>query len=171
LSLRFLLRSDDWHRCFVFHKLALETIQTDIGSPVWLGDRRISIAASASINNATVVFNKGEMSFQRFGFTQKLDALILKDQGSIKTLKKLRKAVGSDAMPQFLIDFIETMTKIDPGSLAIHTASSIAGQRASSWRRSKCHLTRQRIHGSEPIGSEQIPCRTPSREDILQCFK
>jgi hypothetical protein len=121
---------DDWHRCFVFHKLALETIQTDIGSPVWLGDKRISIAASASINNATVVFNKGEMSFQRFKFTQRADALVLRDQRSIKTLKALRRLVGSDALPQFLIDFIATMQKIDPGSLAIHTASSIVGQRA-----------------------------------------
>jgi hypothetical protein len=73
-------------------------------------------------------FNKGEMSFQRFSFAPKLDTLVLKDQRGIKTLKNLRKVVGSDALPQFLIDFIETMMKIDPGSLAIHTASSIAGQ-------------------------------------------
>jgi hypothetical protein len=31
----------DWHRCFVFHKLALEAIKTKKGSPVWLADQRI----------------------------------------------------------------------------------------------------------------------------------
>jgi hypothetical protein len=120
---------DDWHRCFVFHKLALATVQSDIGSPVWLGDRRISIAASASINKATVAFNKGEMSFQRFNFKPALDQLALKDQRSVKTLVALRKAVGTEALPQFLIDFIETMLQVSPGTLAIHPASPIAGQR------------------------------------------
>jgi hypothetical protein len=33
----------DWHRCFVFHKLALDAIKTKKGSPVWLADQRISL--------------------------------------------------------------------------------------------------------------------------------
>ena len=36
----------DWHRCFVFHKLALAAIKAGLGSPVWLGDNRISTVAS-----------------------------------------------------------------------------------------------------------------------------
>jgi hypothetical protein len=120
---------EDWHRCFVFHKLALATVKSEIGSPVWLGDKRISIAAKASINNATVVFNKGEMSFQRFNFSTKLDKIVLADQQSVKTLDRLRKEVGADALPQFLIDFVKTLLKLTPNSLAIHPASPIAGQR------------------------------------------
>jgi hypothetical protein len=120
---------DDWHRCFVFHKLALATVKSDIGSPVWLGDKRISIAASASINKATVVFNKGEMSFQRFDYSRKLDRIVLNNQQSVGTLDKLRKEVGADALPQFLIDFVKTMIKLTPNSLAIHPSSPIAGQR------------------------------------------
>jgi hypothetical protein len=41
----------DWHRCFVFHKLALEAIKAKMGSPVWLADQRIAVAASSSIAN------------------------------------------------------------------------------------------------------------------------
>src|SRR4029078_11818349 len=40
----------DWHRCFVFHRLALKTIENEKISPVWIGDTRISIAASSSID-------------------------------------------------------------------------------------------------------------------------
>jgi hypothetical protein len=122
---------DDWHRCFVFHKLALATVKSDIGSPVWLGDRRISIAAKASINKATVVFNKGEMSFQRFNYSPKLDDIVLGDQLSVKTLEKLRKKVGPDALPQFLIDFIETLLELNPKSLVVHPSTSIAGQKSA----------------------------------------
>ncbi|MGH9548130.1 MAG: Z1 domain-containing protein, partial [Terriglobales bacterium] len=32
----------DWHKCFIFHKLALATIDNNLGSPVWIGDSRIS---------------------------------------------------------------------------------------------------------------------------------
>ena len=52
----------DWHWCFVFHKLALATIKNNLGSPVWIGDSRISVAAPSSINKATVALDKGEMS-------------------------------------------------------------------------------------------------------------
>jgi hypothetical protein len=42
----------DWHRCFVFHKLALEAIKTKKGSPVWLADQRIAAVASSSVDKA-----------------------------------------------------------------------------------------------------------------------
>jgi hypothetical protein len=56
----------DWHKCFVFHKLALATIKNNLGSPVWIGDSRVSVASESSINKATVSLNKGEMSLRRF---------------------------------------------------------------------------------------------------------
>jgi hypothetical protein len=51
----------DWHRCFVFHRLALKTVDTNLGSPVWVGDSRISVASNSSIDRATVTLDKGEM--------------------------------------------------------------------------------------------------------------
>jgi len=117
----------DWHRCFVFHRLALATIRNQLGSPVWIGDNRISIAASASIDKATVALDKGEMSFGVFDYSPDLDALVTNDQRSAATLRELRARVGNDALPAFLIEFIEARLKETPGSLAIHTASSIEG--------------------------------------------
>jgi hypothetical protein len=117
----------DWHRCFVFHKLALATITNNLGSPVWIGDNRVSVAGDSSIDKATVALDKGEMSFGMFDNSSALDAIVVKDQSSIKTLEKLRAKIGNDALPRFLIQYIEAVSQNSPGSLAIHTASSIEG--------------------------------------------
>lgn len=122
----------DWHRCFVFHKLALESIRGKQGSPVWIGDNRVAIAAEPSINKATVLFDKGEMSFGMFDYSNEIDDIILKDQSSIETLRKLRKRIGNDALPLFLIQYIETMARNMPELLAIHTGSSIAGYQSTA---------------------------------------
>ena len=53
----------DWHRCFVFHRLALDAIREGHGSLVWLGDQRISAVATSSIDRSTVDLDRGEMSF------------------------------------------------------------------------------------------------------------
>lgn len=117
----------DWHRCFVFHRLALETITNDLGSPVWIGDNRVSIASSSSIDKATVTLDKGEMSFGMFSYASDLDPLALKDQGSVETLKALQRRLGNHALPSFLVKYIETVSQNAPDSIAIHTASSIEG--------------------------------------------
>lgn len=117
----------DWHKCFVFHKLALATIKSSLGSPVWIGDSRVSVASDSSINKATVSMNKGEMSFGIFDFSSDVDNLVLEAQSSVETLKKLSQKIGSEALPTFLIDYIAATSPGIEGSLAIHTASSIAG--------------------------------------------
>lgn len=59
----------DWHRCFVFHRLALEAIREKLGSLVWLSDHRISAVASSSIDRSTVDLDRGEMAFSIFKYT------------------------------------------------------------------------------------------------------
>jgi hypothetical protein len=117
----------DWHSCFVFHRLALATIKTNLGSPVWIGNSRVSVAADPSINKATVTFNKREMAFGMFKYSPDLDALVERDQSSLETLRKLRKKIGNDALPTFLIEYIGAMSKSKDETLAIHTAASIEG--------------------------------------------
>lgn len=123
----------DWHRCFVFHRLALQAIKNNKVSPVWIGDPRISIAASSSIDRGTVDLNRGEMSFQIFDCPDvpKLDSIVIADPTSLDTLKALASAIG-DAFPKFLIDYIQAALKENPGTLAVHTASSIANYAKSA---------------------------------------
>ncbi len=122
----------DWHKCFIFHKLALNTIDSDLGSPVWIGDSRVSVAADSSINKATVALDKGEMSFGMFDYTADLDDIVLSDQNGVETLNKLRDKIGNDALPKFLIDYIQATSPDGKESLAIHTASPIAGYAESA---------------------------------------
>ncbi len=122
----------DWHRCFIFHKLALNTIDNDLGSPVWIGDSRVSVAAESSINKATVALDKGEMSFGMFDYSADLDDIALSDPNSVETLNKLRDKIGNDALPKFLIDYIQATSPDGKESLAIHTASPIVGYAESA---------------------------------------
>lgn len=121
----------DWHRCFVFHRLALEAIKNNKESPVWVGDPRISIASPSSIDRQTVNFDKGEMSFQIFDFAdaKTFDDIVKADPMNIATLKKLAVAVGP-GLPPYLVKYIEAALKSAPGTLAIHTASSIEKYKA-----------------------------------------
>lgn len=118
----------DWHRCFVFHRLALEAIKNDRVSPVWIGDPRISIASNSSIDRGTVDLDRGEMSFQMFDFADPapFDKIVAKDPTALATLKALAKAVG-DGLPAYLVEYIEAALKEKPGTLAIHAASSVVG--------------------------------------------
>jgi hypothetical protein len=123
---------DDWHKCFVYHKLALATIESNLGVPVWIADSRISVASSPSIDRGTVTLDKGEMAFGMFDYSTSLDRIIVDDPKSTATLEALRKKIGNDALPKFLIDYIDASLKKVPGTLAIHTGFSIAGYGTSA---------------------------------------
>lgn len=123
----------DWHRCFVFHRLALLTVNSSgLGSPVWIGDTRISVASKPSVDKATVMLDKGEMSFGIFDMKDYLDSVVAGAPTSVETLHALRRRLGNDALPEFLIDYITTMIQSGSGSLAIHESSSIANYGSSA---------------------------------------
>ncbi|HEY0684554.1 MAG TPA: Z1 domain-containing protein [Steroidobacter sp.] len=122
----------DWHRCFVFHRLALQTMRDKKVPPVWIGDPRISIAASSSIDRGTVDLNKGEMSFEIFDTTDldQLDAIVRSAPKDLNTLRTLAARIGT-AMPEYLLKYLESDLRNDPGMLAIHASSSIKGYRTA----------------------------------------
>lgn len=119
----------DWQRCFAFHRLALDSIQTGGDSPVWIGDQRIAVVSSSSIDRTTVDFNRGEMSFSLFdcGDVAALDKIVDAAPQDIATLKDLAKTVRS-SVPEFLIEYLRGEVAQAPQSLAIHKSTSIAGQ-------------------------------------------
>lgn len=73
------------------------------------------------------------MSFQIFDCPElsKLDAIVTAGQKSTGTLKNLAAAV-SGALPAFLIEYIESALNDAPGTLAIHTSSSIENYKKSA---------------------------------------
>lgn len=115
----------DWQRCFVFHKLALEAIKTKKGSPVWLADQRIAVAASSSIDKANVLLDKGEMSFPIFDYSPDVDRIIQESNDPLACLKKLQDRIGSDSLPEYLIRYVQRILPKGPDSVAFHSSSTI----------------------------------------------
>jgi hypothetical protein len=116
----------DWHRCFVFHKLALAAIKAGLGSPVWLGDNRISTVASASIDEANVSLDRGEMSFRLFDFDSRLGDIIRAGTSPLSTLRQIQKHIGDKALPDYVIRYVEATLPAGSNSIAIHEPVSIA---------------------------------------------
>lgn len=96
----------DWHRCFVYHRLALESIKSDLGSPVWLADKRIAAVSSPSIDQSTVDMDSGEMSFPIFDFDPIIDAR-LKEAGTASAkIEVLHQMLPEASFPAYLRSFI-----------------------------------------------------------------
>lgn len=121
----------DWHRCFIFHRLAITAIRQGSGAPVWLSDNRISPASSSSIDRGTVSFDKGEMSFKIFKFdkdkSDQYQQLLNSPNDSLRKMEEIRKLLGDDVLPDYLLAYIQSTSYKGARSVAIHEASSIAG--------------------------------------------
>lgn len=119
----------DWHRCFIFHRLALESIRAGNGSPVWLEDNRISVVAPASIDKATVTMDKGEMAFEIFDYNEKAISNIVKNAKitSYDKMIELRNLLGDTKLPSYLVDYIKNFSPRGPDSLAIHPSRDMSG--------------------------------------------
>lgn len=115
----------DWHRCFVFHRLALTAIKEGKGSPVWLADKRVSAVATTSIDKSTVSMDRGEMAFSIFKYDESLEEIIDEDVSVFDRLNNLRKKIGEDSFPEYLISFIRRVCPDDDKSVALHPSSSI----------------------------------------------
>jgi Z1 domain len=96
----------DWHRCFVYHRLALASIESGLGSPVWIADHRISAVASASIDRSTVDLDRGEMSYAMFDFDYKLDEIAHSNVSAADKVNQLGHHLGDAAFPLYLREFI-----------------------------------------------------------------
>jgi len=120
----------DWHRCFIFHRLALEAIRSGKGAPVWLESRRISAAASTSIDKSNVGIDSGEMSYGIFDYNsvkEQVEAIIeSNDHTNLEKLNKFHEILGDDHFPAYVLSFIQEFMPGD-SSIMIHPSHSIAG--------------------------------------------
>ncbi len=96
----------DWHRCFVYHRLALASIDSGLGSPVWIADQRIAAVASASVDNSTVDLDRGEMSFAIFDFSPDMDGIVGSAHSSADKVNQIADKLGDAAFPRYLREFI-----------------------------------------------------------------
>lgn len=120
----------DWHRCFVFHQLALESIRTGKIVPVWLEDSRVSAVSPSSIDRTTVRMDSGEMSFSLFDYSSAgLEPLVESaydgKKGNLEVLKELQVKLGKECLPDYLLTFIENTLPHNNASIAVHKSQFI----------------------------------------------
>ncbi len=117
----------EWHRCFIFHRLALESARQG-SAPVWLEDKRISAAAPASIDRTVVAMDSGEMSFEVFDYDDSFEHIVADvHKKPIEKLKALHRKLG-DSLPEYLVSFIEKFSPLGNDSVAVHSSTDISNR-------------------------------------------
>jgi len=117
----------DWHRCFVFHRLALSAIKEGLGSLVWLSDQRIAAAASSSIDRSTVDLDKGEMSFSLFDYDPVIEGIIGENVDAFEKMDRLSAALGQGCFPDYLAKYIRRTSLTGSSTIGIHPVADISG--------------------------------------------
>jgi hypothetical protein len=143
----------DWHRCFVFHKLALEAIRAGVGSPVWLGDTRISPVSTASVDQTNVSLDRGEMSFGLFSYDSSFDELLNAPEKPITKLRALQRRIGDKWLPDYLIRYVE-QTSTSGEQIAIHDPISSSGYKDADQEKIE---RRRGFIGKSQLQEKQFP--------------
>ena len=120
----------DWHRCFVFHRLALDAIQQGLGSLVWIGDKRVAAVAAASIDRSTVDLDKGEMGLQLFKYIPEVDTIINSNAPNYQKMDELAELIGENAFPSYLRRYVKRACPNGDASIAFHPSFSILNYRS-----------------------------------------
>lgn len=133
----------DWQKCFIFHRLSLESRKQNKQTPVWLDGERIAAVAPSSIDKTNVVVDKGEMSFELFDFTQAgIEAIINQNTNPILKIKSLAKLLGENRLPGDLINYIENFCPDGDKSMAVHPPNSIGNYTEKDGAMDKATITR-----------------------------
>lgn len=130
----------DWHRCFVYHRLALASIDSGLGSPVWIADQRIAAVASASVDNSTVDLDRGEMSFAIFDFEPEFDEIAQSSASAADRVNTLADKLGDSAFPRYLREFI--LHSLSKGKVGLKMFAS-AGMFPSMAEQEKADIQRR----------------------------
>lgn len=118
----------DWQKCFIFHRLSLESRKQDKHSPVWLDGERITAVAPASIDKTNVVVDKGVMSFGLFDFdVSSINEILNQNIKPLQKLKALSELLGKSCLPDYLISYIQIFIPAGDNSIAIHEPKNISG--------------------------------------------
>lgn len=143
----------DWHKCFIFHRLSLQSAIAG-NAPVWIEDSRVRSVSTNSIDKTTVEMNNGEMGFAIFNYSQEVESILSSSKNPFDVLNSLHNLLGNDCLPRFLIEFINKFSHDGANSLAIHHSTNI-----SNWKDvDKENIQRAKgFIGSKELEKERYP--------------
>ena len=114
----------DWHQCFLFHKLALASIKSNQGAPLWIENTKSYPSIAKQYEQSHLEFSQREMGFNRFEYNPEIEDIIKSKNDSFSKLRKIQMLVGKEALPQYLIDFVQNHSST-PEQVVIHPSASI----------------------------------------------
>ncbi len=149
----------DWQKCFIFHRLSLESRKQDKKSPVWLDGERIAAVSGGSIDKTTVAIDRGEMSFALFEINlPKIEEIIKGRTKEIDKMKALSSLLGTQCLPGYLINYIESFSPTGDDSIAIHSPKSISNYKDKAGETDKATITRSRgFIGNRELEKTKFP--------------
>ena len=96
----------DWVKCFVFHRLAIQSARTKMGVPVWLSDFKTIPTSPSSIDRTSVDFEDGEMSFGLFDFDKSIEFMGKSNSSYSERLLHLKNILKDSCFPEYVYDYI-----------------------------------------------------------------
>ncbi len=133
----------DWQKCFIFHRLSLESREQNKTSPIWLDGQRITAVASASIDKTNVDVDRGEMSFDIFNYNEgQILEIFDMDISPLQKIKCISELLGKNCLPDYLINYISSFCPIGDDSVALHIPKSISGYADKEGEIDKASITR-----------------------------
>ncbi len=149
----------DWQKCFIFHRLSLESRKLNKRSPVWLDGDRITAVSSSSIDKTTVVIDSGEMSFNLFDYDENdVEDILSSKIGPIQKLEALSELLGIDKLPAYLINFIKSFCPDEDESIVVHRPLSIAGYTDKKNEMDRATIARVRgFMGNDQLKLDKFP--------------
>jgi len=115
----------DWHSCFVFHRLALDSFKSSGNPPVWLENKRTRVVATNSIDKTTVQMDSGEMSYEIFNLTKEIEDILSSSIDPLEKMEILSSKLGDAKLPRHLIDFVKHFRPDGSNSLAFHPQENV----------------------------------------------
>lgn len=149
----------DWQKCFIFHRLSLESRKQNKKSPVWLDGERISAVSTSSIDQTNVVVDRGEMSFELFEYKENdIQDIYTSNTDPLTMLKSLSELLGENRLPKYLINYIESFLPAGKDSIAMHNPRSIKGYEDKEGEVDKASITRKRgFIGNREMEKDKFP--------------
>ena len=136
----------DWHKCFAFHKLALEALRSGAGVPVWLADHKTTPTAASSIDRSSVDFEGGEMSFGLFPYSAQETAALFRRQGRSdkELLEALRERFNDQEFPLYVFNYLVREVEVHKRRVSFHNPSGFgtAGSRYTDEEKANIRRTK-----------------------------
>lgn len=120
----------DWGKCFIFHKLAIQSARSGMGAPVWLSDFKVIPTSLSSIDRSSVDFQDGEMSFELFDFMLDIEIMGASEMNNLERFAEMKKFIPRNSFPDYIQQYILTdaFTEKD---VCFHKPSSFGTDKSS----------------------------------------